>query len=44
LVRKLEWKRTLGRLGIDERILKWILMKQNKRAWTGFHLAQERDQ
>jgi hypothetical protein len=31
-------------LGIDGRILKWILMKQNGRAWTGFHLAQDRDQ
>jgi hypothetical protein len=37
IVRKPEWKRPLGRLGIDGRIiLNWILRKVGVRVWTGF--------
>jgi hypothetical protein len=35
-LQKPEGKRPLGRLGIDGRILEWVLEKQGGKVWTGF--------
>jgi len=37
LVRKPEWNRSLGGLGVDGKIiLEWILGKYGGKAWSGF--------